>query len=93
MPETLYMWQDYVPIAIYIYVLAHCSFFINEKPDVLYADETLEVFVLRASVLGLISSMRLDNGKNIQSAKSDWSVLDIELKACFLPQPPTPHNL
>ena len=35
MPETLcIMWLDYVPIAIYIYVLAHCSFFINEKPDV-----------------------------------------------------------
>ena len=57
----------------------------------LYADETLEVFVLRASVLELISSMRLDDGKNIQSAKSDWSVLDTELNACFLPQPPPPN--
>ena len=59
----------------------------------LYADETLEVFVLRASVLELISSMRLDDGKNIQSAKSDWSVLDTELNACFLRQPPTPQPL
>ena len=62
----------------------------------LYADETLEVFVLRASVLELISSMRLDDVKNIQSAKSDWSVLDTELNACFLPQtppPPTPQPL
>ena len=57
----------------------------------LYADETLEVFVLRASVLELISSMRLDDGKNIQSAKPDWSVLDTELNACFLPQPPPPN--
>ena len=44
----------------------------------------LKVFAPRASVLGLISSMRLDDRKDIQSVKSDGSVLHKEFKACVL---------
>ena len=50
-----------------------------------HADEKLKVFVLRASWLGLISSMRLDYKKGIQSVKSPWSILHSELKAHFAP--------
>ena len=49
------------------------------------ADGKLEVFALRVSELGLISSMRLDGRKDIQSVKSAWSVLHAELKARVLP--------
>ena len=49
------------------------------------ADERFYVFALRASGLRLISSMRLDDKKNIQSVKSVWSVLHSELKVCVLP--------
>ena len=37
--------------------------------------------LMRDSVLELISSMRLDSRKEIQSVKSAWSVLHAELKA------------
>ena len=43
-----------------------------------------EVFLLRASA-GLISLMKLDVRKDIQSVKSAWSVLHAELKASVLP--------
>ena len=34
----------------------------------------IKIFTLRASGLGLISSMRLDGRKDIQSLKSAWSI-------------------
>lgn len=34
--------------------------------------------------LGLVSSMRLDGMKDIQSVKSTWLVLHAEFKACVL---------
>ena len=43
-----------------------------------------DLFV-RASGIGLISSMRLDGRKDIQSGKSAWSVLHSELKTRVLP--------
>ena len=49
-----------------------------------HADEKL-IFVLRASRLGLISSMRLDYKKGIRSVKSTWSILHSELKAHSAP--------
>ena len=39
---------------------------------------------MRASVLELISSIRLDGKKDIQSVKSAWSVLSEEFKARIL---------
>ena len=42
-------------------------------------------FLLRASGLGLKSSMRLDGRKDIQSVKSVWSILHSELKAHIVP--------
>ena len=50
-----------------------------------HVDERIYVFALRASVLGLITSMRLDGRKDIQSLKSAWSILYAELKAHVLP--------
>ena len=41
--------------------------------------------MLNGSGLGMISSLRLDNGLNIQSAESTWSVLNSELETCVLP--------
>ena len=49
-----------------------------------YAEERLSVFGLRVSVLGLISSIRLDAKKNIQSVKSAQSLLHVELITCIL---------
>ena len=49
-----------------------------------HADERLQIFVLGASVLGMISSMRLDGKKDIRSVKSAWSVLHAELKSRVL---------
>ena len=46
--------------------------------------ERIQFFVLRASTLGLISSMRLDSKKDIQSVKSAWSVLRSQLKPQIL---------
>ena len=40
-----------------------------------HSDERLYVFTLRAFVLGLISSFRLDFRKGIQSVISTWSIL------------------
>ena len=40
--------------------------------------------MLRASVLGLISSLRLNGRKDMQSIRSAWSVLYAELKARIL---------
>ena len=48
------------------------------------ADERLEKFVLRASGLGLISSMKLDDRKDIHSVKSTRQILHSELKARIL---------
>ena len=48
-------------------------------------NERLWVFVLRASVLELISLMTLDGRKNIQNVKSARLVLHVELKARILP--------
>ena len=39
------------------------------------AEEGIWVFVLGDSKLELVSSMRLDGSKDIQSIKSDWSIL------------------
>ena len=44
---------------------------------------------MRASVLELISSVRLDGKKDIQSVKSAWSVLNAEFKARILLPPST----
>ena len=49
-----------------------------------HAIERLQVFALRASVLGLISSLRLDGRKDIQSEKPGRSDLHAELEACIL---------
>ena len=46
-----------------------------------HADEWLSVFVLRASMFGVCSSIKLDVMKDTQSVKSAWSVLYAELKA------------
>ena len=48
-------------------------------------NERLWVFAPRASVLELISLMRLDGRKNIQNVKSARLVLHVELKAQILP--------
>ena len=45
----------------------------------------LENFTLRASGVGLISSMRSDNRKNVQSLKLVLSALHAEHKAHILP--------
>ena len=50
-----------------------------------YAFEWLKVFVWRASRLGLISSMRLDDRKKIQPVRSTWSTLISQLNANILP--------
>ena len=52
---------------------------------IFFADERLKLFALRASVLGLILSMRLGGKKDIQSEKLAWPVLHAELKAHTLP--------
>lgn len=50
-----------------------------------HSDERLYVFTLRAFVLGLISSFRLDFRKGIQSVISTWSILHLGLlKSVFL---------
>ena len=41
--------------------------------------------MLNGSGLGLTFSLRLDNGLNIQSVESTWSVLNSELETCVLP--------
>ena len=41
---------------------------------------------------GLITSMRLDDRKDIQSIKSAWSILDLELTAHVLLTYPCPLN-
>lgn len=43
------------------------------------------MFALRAFRLGLSTSLRLDPGKEIQSVKSDLSILQSKLKANVLP--------
>ena len=43
------------------------------------------MFALRAFKLGHSTSMRLDAGKEIQSVKSDLSILQSKLKANVLP--------
>ena len=43
------------------------------------------MFALRAFRLGLSTSIRLDAGKEIQSVKSDLSILQSKLKANVLP--------
>ena len=48
-------------------------------------NERLWVFAPRASVLELISLMRLDGRKNIQNVKSARLVLHVGLKARILP--------
>ena len=48
-------------------------------------DERVQVFVLRAFVLGLSSSMSLGGRKDIHSVKSAWSVLHAEFKVRVLP--------
>ena len=50
-------------------------------------DEKFQVFALGASGLGLISSTRFNDRKNIESVKSVWSVLQLEFKAHVLPYP------
>ena len=43
-------------------------------------------FVLSASALGLFSSVRLDDRKDIQTVESAWSILHVEFnKTCILP--------
>ena len=51
-----------------------------------HVDQRLWIFTLRASVLELISSMRLDGTNDIQYVKSAWSVLHADVKACVLPR-------
>ena len=50
-----------------------------------HAGERLQVLVLKASKLELISSKRLDDRKDIQSVESAWLILRSELKACAIP--------
>ena len=50
-----------------------------------HADSRLQVFVLRTSGSGLISSMRLDGWNDIHSVKSTCSMLYLELKTSILP--------
>ena len=50
-----------------------------------HAGERLQVLVLKASELELISSKRLDDRKDIQSVESTWLILRSELKACAIP--------
>ena len=44
----------------------------------------LRLFPPSVSILGLISCTRLDIGQDVQSLKSDWSVLHAGLKAWVL---------
>lgn len=46
--------------------------------------DSYRYFSLRASRLELIPSVRLDRRKQIQSVKSDWSILQSEVKAHIL---------
>ena len=62
--------------SIISYVLGHTETFIPKSLSfqLYHADEWLEVFAPRTSVLGLISSMSLDGRKVIQSVKSEQSL-------------------
>ena len=59
--------------SIICYVLGHIETFIPTSLSfqLYHADEWLEVFAPRTSVLGLISSMSLDGRKVIQSVKPE----------------------
>ena len=52
-----------------------------------HADESRYVSAFRASRLGLVSFMRLDGRKDIQSVKSAWPNLHSEDQACVVPPP------
>ena len=71
------------------YVTVHVKAFIPKSLSYqhFHADESLYAFALTASGLGLISPMRLNGRKNIQSVKSPQSVLHGEFEACVLPPP------
>ena len=68
------------------YVIGYIKDFIPKSlsSQFFHADESRQVFLLRASVLGLISSMRLDEREDIQSVKLARSVLHAELKSCVV---------
>lgn len=77
---------------VYLYLIQVCyvignieGFITKITPfQLLHAGETLWVFALRTSALGLISSQRLDVRKVIRSLKWSWHVLHAELQALVL---------
>ena len=75
-----------LPIQV-CYVIGSIKTFITKSlsSQPFNADERLLVFALRASLLGMISAMRLDGKKDIKAVKSARSVLHTELKSCILP--------
>ena len=50
-----------------------------------HANQRLEVFILWATGLGMVSYIRLDGRKDIVSVKPTRTILYSELKACMLP--------
>lgn len=74
-------------LTVYVcYVIGYIKAFITKSlsSEHFHADERLQVFALKAFVLGLISLMRLDGRKDIQTVKWVRSVLHAELKAHIL---------
>ena len=76
----LYNWLIKLAILKHIYLNNSLSF------QLLNDDSRFQIYVLRASELGLISSTWLDRRKDIQSVKpARLSCIQSKLKACILP--------